>query len=110
MTKQPEIYLKHMLMAVERIGEYVKGYDKDFFKEDNKTIDAVIRQFEILGEAAGRVPEALTRGSPITWSKIVGMRHKLIHDYMGVNVDIVWETAVKGLAPLKKWLQEKIKE
>jgi len=93
-----------MLMAIERIEEYVGGYSKEFFKEDNKTIDAVIRQFEILGEAAGRVPEGLTKGSPIEWSKITGMRHRLIHDYMGVNVDIVWETATKGLKPLKKWL------
>lgn len=108
MPKQPEIYLKHMLMAIERIEEYTKGYDKDFFKEDYKTIDAVIRQFEILGEAAGRVSESMAKDSPITWSKITGMRHRIIHDYMGVNIDIVWETATKGLKPLKKWLQEKL--
>lgn len=108
MTKQPEVFLKHMLMAIEKIEEYIKGLGPDSFKNDEKTIDAVIRQFEVLGEAAGRVPEELTKGSPITWDKITGMRHRLIHDYMGVDVSIVWETATKGISPLKKWLKKKI--
>ena len=107
MKKRPDAYLRHMLMAIERIEEYIKGYDAESFKCDNKTIDAVIRQFEILGEAAGHLPATHTKGSPISWDKITGMRHRLIHDYMGVDVEIVWKTATEGITPLKKWLQKK---
>lgn len=104
MRKQPEFFLKHMLMAIERIEEYIGGYDINSFKGDPKTCDAVIRQFEIIGEAAGKVPVALTKDSPIAWEKITGLRHRLIHDYMGVDLNVVWETANGGIAPLKKWL------
>ena len=107
--KQPEIFLKHMLMAIEKIEKYIKGYDLNSFKNDDKTMDAVIRQFEIIGEAAGKLPANLTQDSPISLDKITGMRHRLIHDYMGVDVDIVWKTSKDGLDPLKKWLQEKVK-
>lgn len=106
MKKRPEIFLAHMLKAILQIEEYIKPFKHDSFVKDNKTIDAVIRQFEILGEAAGRVIKDLTKNSPIAWEEITGMRHRLIHDYMGVDVDIVWETATNGIKPLKTWLKK----
>lgn len=108
MKKQPEFYLKHMLMAIERIEEYIKGYNIDSFKGDPKTCDAVIRQFEIIGEAAGKIPTALTKDSPIEWGNITGLRHRLIHDYMGVDLNVVWKTAGSGITPLKQWLLSKV--
>lgn len=98
-----------MLKAIEQIEEYIQPFEHDSFVKDNKTIDAVIRQFEIIGEAAGRVPKDIAKNSPIPWEEITGMRHRLIHDYMGVDVDIVWETAKNGIKPLKKWLKEKLR-
>ncbi len=110
MIKQPELFLEHILMAILSIEKYIKGYNKTKFLADPKTIDAVIRQFEIIGEAAGNVPDNLTSGSPIPWRRLVGLRNKLIHDYMGVDFDIVWETAKNGLTPLKKFVQLKLRK
>jgi hypothetical protein len=97
-----------MLTAVEQIEKYIGDYNQSSFKKDPKTIDAVIRQFEIIGEAAGKIPKNMTADSPIPWSKITGLRNKLIHDYFGVDTEIVWKTAREGLAPLKKYLSKKI--
>jgi uncharacterized protein with HEPN domain len=97
-----------MLMAVGSIEEFLKGYSYRSFVEDAKTSSAVIRQLEIIGEAAGRVPKGLVEDAPIPWADITGMRHKLIHDYFGVDLEIVWKTASEGLESLKNYLKKKI--
>lgn len=108
MKKRPEIFFGHMIDAAEQIEKYIKGMKQQEFLDDDKTIDAVIRQFEILGEAAGNVRTELTQDSPIAWKSIVGLRNKLIHDYLGVDAEIVWETAKQELPKLKKYLKGKI--
>lgn len=110
MTKPPEIYLKHMLMAIEEVESYLKGYTRNSFQKDSKTISAIIRQLEIIGEAAGHIPKEQVSDSPIDWKKITGMRNKLIHEYFGVDVEVVWKTATEGLSPLKHYLKKKISE
>ncbi|MBI2091754.1 MAG: DUF86 domain-containing protein [Deltaproteobacteria bacterium] len=109
MKKRPEIFFKHMLMAIEKIEEYTSDMDESSFKNDSKTADAVIRQFEIIGEAARNISASLVADSPISWDKITGLRNKLIHDYFGVDIDIVWQTAKEGTIPLKKYLLTKVK-
>ena len=97
-----------MLLAIEEIESYVDGYSHQQFIRDSKTISAVIRQLEIVGEAAGRIPKNIVSDSPVPWEKIIGMRHKLIHDYFGVDVEVVWKTITEGLEPLKKYLRQKL--
>lgn len=109
MNKQHEKYFEHMLLAIAEIEKYLQGYSWSKFENDRKTVSAVIYQLEIVGEAAGRVPKELVKDSPIPWSKITGMRHKLIHDYFGVDVETVWRTAQEGLEPLKIYLQRKLR-
>jgi uncharacterized protein with HEPN domain len=97
-------FLRHMLDAVQRVASYLKDVRRDEFLDDPEKQDAVIRQLELIGEAAGRV-SASTRGAnvEIPWRQITGMRHKLIHDYFVVDLDVVWKTAtedVPGLGPL----------
>lgn len=110
MKKQPEIFLKHMLDAARKIESYIKGYDREQFLSDEKTVDAVVRQLEIIGEAAGRVPGSLVSDSPIPWKTIIGMRNMLIHEYFGVEYEIVWETATTHLKVLKKYLKGKTRD
>lgn len=108
MKKRPEVYLAHMLGAIERIERYTKAMKRASFFDDLKTQDAVIRQLEILGEAAGQVAETHVQESPIPWRAIVGMRHRLIHDYLGVDLEIVWQTVKHELPKLKRYVKGKL--
>ncbi|MDP2209658.1 MAG: DUF86 domain-containing protein [Bacteroidota bacterium] len=70
---------------------------------DDKTIDAVIRNFEIIGEAANQVPESIQEKYPeIEWYKIIGLRNRIIHEYFGVDTEILWKIIEKDLEKLKQ--------
>jgi uncharacterized protein with HEPN domain len=92
--------VQDMLESLTRIIEYTENIDYSTFENDKKTQDAVIRNIEILGEAAKLLSaEARSKYSDIPWKDIAGTRDKLIHDYFGVNIDIVWDI-VKNEAPV----------
>jgi uncharacterized protein with HEPN domain len=92
--------------AVRAARSYVAGMDVNAFTEDMKTRDAVVRQLEILGEAAKRVSDSLkTQHSNIPWKLMTGMRDKLIHDYRDVDTLAVWETATEDLQTLEPLLE-----
>ena len=103
MTETDLPYLQHMLDAVERLHRYLDGVDQDEFEEDEILQDAVIRQLEILGEAASRVGADRRRSlHDIPWSKVISTRNRLIHGYLSVDLVIAWHTAtyhVPGLRP-----------
>lgn len=91
-------YLNDMLQAVEKAEKFTSGMSYDEFAQDEKTIFAVIRALEILGEASNKIPNSIQKEyQDIPWRGMKGMRNKLIHDYMGVNVHVVWETVKKDL-------------
>ncbi|MGQ0816112.1 MAG: HepT-like ribonuclease domain-containing protein [Gemmatimonadota bacterium] len=95
-----------MLAATDRVSELVTRTDRETFNRDWVIQDALIRELEILGEAAGRVSVDLIRAHPeIPWREVTGMRHKLVHDYFFVDLDIVWQTAsvdIPEIAPMLK--------
>jgi uncharacterized protein with HEPN domain len=97
------VFLGHMLTAIQRLSGLVARTDRDTFDRDWILQDAVIRELEVLGEAAGRVSTEFAAAHPqIPWREITGMRHKLIHDYFVVDLGIVWRTAtvnVPAIAP-----------
>lgn len=95
------MYLSHILQAITRIRSYTAD-GKDAFAADTKTQDAVIRNFEIIGEAVKRMDKsAKDRRPEIPWRRIAGLRDVLIHDYMGVDVDEVWNVVEHHLPSLQ---------
>ena len=99
-------YLNDMLQAVEKAEQFISGMSYDEFAHDEKTIFAVIRALEILGEASNKIPHSIQKGyEEIPWREMKGMRNKLIHDYMGVNVQVVWETVKEDFPELKEFIQ-----
>ena len=98
--KDDRIYLLHIRDAIRHIVEYTVTGKENFFA-DRKTQDAVVRNLEIIGEATKRVSLSLKSSHPdIAWKPIAGMRDKLIHDYFGVNVQLVWDAVERDLPAL----------
>jgi uncharacterized protein with HEPN domain len=98
MPAPDRVFLGHMLGAAHRVVELVDRTDEADFLSDWVLQDALMRELEILGEAAGRVSKEFSSAHPeIPWREITGLRHKLIHDYFEVDLDVVWGTATKNV-------------
>ena len=103
MPKDESVYLKHILDSVGKIESYVSDLTRKEFLENSLVQDAVIRQLEIIGEAAKRVPNTTRDKEPdIPLVAISGMRDKLIHDYFGVDLSTVWLTVKDDLKPFER--------
>ena len=88
----PTLLIADILESCHKILQYTEGLTYDDFLKDSRTIDAVIRNFEIIGEAANRLPEEFKEKYPlIDWHRIRGFRNRIVHDYMGIDFGIVWE-------------------
>lgn len=99
--RQPQLLINDILESAHKILSYTEGLTYDAFLSDSKTIDAVIRNFEIIGEAANRLPEDFKDSNTnIDWHKIRGFRNRIVHDYMGVDYGIIWEIRTHFLAEL----------
>lgn len=102
-----EPYLRDVLDRIARIKRHIAGYDYESFCADEKTSDAVIRNIEVIGEAIRHVPEDLRQVYPaIPWKSIAGMRDKLIHDYLGVDLEYVWNVASLRIDELESDISE----
>lgn len=110
MPRDPRIYVEDILEAIRRIESYTEGMDLAAFAKNAMAVDAVVRNLEILGEAAGRIPVEIRTGSrEIEWRKIIALRNVLAHEYFGIHTKIVWDVIVDKLAPLKRACQEILK-
>jgi len=106
MRRDDTVYLRHILDAIAKIEEYLTGIDRVAFEASTMTQDAVIRQLEIIGEATKRLSQGLrSANASVPWQDIGGMRDKLIHDYMGVDVETVWLTIREDLPSFKIQVQ-----
>jgi uncharacterized protein with HEPN domain len=95
-----------MLDAISAISDFVRDTEFDAFRKDRKTVDAVVRNLEVVGEAARFVPDEIRERFPgIPWQDVVGMRSILIHQYFGIDFDILWTTVRKDLPALASALK-----
>ncbi len=87
----PALLIEDILESGQKILDYTAGLSLEQFKADSKTVDAVIRNFEIIGEAANRLPNDFKeKHTEIDWHKIRGFRNRIVHDYFGIDYSIVW--------------------
>ena len=95
-------YLRDIVDAIVKIVNFTEGRDADRFMADEKTVFAVIRALEIIGEATKKLPRSMRERYPqVAWRDVAGMRDKLSHDYFGVNINRVWQTVQNDLSPLR---------
>ena len=107
MKRDYKLFIKDIISAMKSIEEFVEGLSLDEVKEDDKTSSAVIRKFEIIGEATRHVPEDLKEKYPdIPWKRMAGMRDRLIHAYFGVDYRLVWEAIKIDIPKLRPRLEE----
>jgi uncharacterized protein with HEPN domain len=111
MTRVYLDYLQDMLDNARRAVQFVKGMDYKKFSKDDKTVYAVIRAVEIIGEAAASVPDEIRSKYPdIPWRDVKGMRNKLVHQYFGINMEVVWQTVQEDLPMLMPILENILKQ
>jgi uncharacterized protein with HEPN domain len=105
--KNDLVYLKHIKEAIEAIKSYVGDADFKSFSRDKKTIDAVVYQLAVIGEAASNLSSDFRKTHPeIPWRDMIDMRNVLIHEYFGVIIETVWKTVQKNLPELENMVDE----
>jgi len=104
MSHRPvDLLIADIIESIEKIERYIAGLDQAAFLRDEKTVDSVVRNLEIIGEAANRIPESFTARHPeIEWRRIVGLRNRIVHDYFGLDLELVWEILQHELPALKE--------
>jgi uncharacterized protein with HEPN domain len=94
--------LVHIYDAICKIEKYISGVEKTAFLENGMLQDAIMRQIEIIGEAAGRISDEMQEQHPkLPWFEMRAIRNKIVHDYLEINTEIIWDTVQSDLPPLK---------
>ncbi len=107
MKKDNLVYIEDIYQSTNKIISYVDGMEFEDFQEDSLTQDAVIRNFEIIGEASRKIDKDFAKETDFPVEQSIGMRNKLIHDYGEINLEVVWKTIEQDL-PILLDLCEKI--
>jgi len=105
--RAPKLYFDDIITAIDDIENFTQGMTFETFENDKKTVQAVVRSLEIIGEAANHLPQEIKEKYPdIPWRDMISMRNKVLHEYFGVDEEVLWQTITEDLLPLK----EKIKK
>lgn len=104
--RTPELLIEDICESISRIAKYTRNISQSQFEKDTKTFDAVVRNLEIIGEAANRLPEKFKGAwTEIEWHKITGLRHRIVHDYFGLDSQIIWQIIVRDIPVFGKALR-----
>lgn len=105
--RDTQLLIEDILEAANKILHYTKDFSFDDFIADAKTVDAVARNFEIIGEAASRLPEEFKLNHPeINWTRITGLRNRIIHEYFGIDYSLVWKIKIDYIPQLISALEK----
>ena len=105
--REYKLFLYDIKEALEKIKDFTTSISFEDFKQDVKTIDAVLRNLEIIGEASKHIPKSIReRYTNIDWKAIIGMRNIIAHEYFGVRLEIIWKTIEERLPELKETIEK----
>lgn len=100
------MYLEDILSGMGKIAEYIEGYDFDKFRKDYKTVDAVIRNFEVIGEASKNLPMEIKQEHPdVPWKEMYALRNRVSHEYFGIDYEILWDVATNYLPENRRQIE-----
>ena len=109
--RQWKLYVEDILAAIAKIERYTQGMDLDQFRASDITVDAVVRNFTVIGEAARQIPSEIEKANAdIPWDKMRALRNVVVHQYFGVDMSILWETLHHDLPPLTPLLKRVLKK
>ncbi|MBA2334565.1 MAG: DUF86 domain-containing protein [Blastocatellia bacterium] len=109
--KDNKVFLRHILERIGRVELYIRDADWENFQSDIKTVDAVVRNIEVIGEAATDMSgEFREQTKQIKWRKIIDTRNRIIHGYASVDLEIIWDISQNDLPVLKKQIEEILKD
>ena len=106
-----ELYLKDIKGSIRKIEKYTRGVNFDKFSKDEQMIDAVVRNLSIIGEAVRNIPKEIKVKNPnVAWNEIKGMRNKVIHEYFGIDEEILWKTVQEDIPVFKKQIAKLLRD
>lgn len=109
--REPKLYLADIINSITKIEKYMRGLSLAGLKKDDKTIDAIIRNIIIIGEAVKNISDRIKTSNPdIAWHKAMGMRNKVTHEYFGVDEEILWKTIKEDLPIFKQQITRLLKK
>lgn len=107
MPRDYKAYLEDIVQAAQKINRYVSGLSVQTFSDDEKTVDAVVRNLEVIGEAVRNIPEDIRDKYPkIAWHRIAGLRNILIHEYFAISTKIIWDISTNKLPILEQQIKK----
>jgi uncharacterized protein with HEPN domain len=110
MTRDPNLLVNDLLEAIEKIERYAEDITLEYLKSDDRTMDAIIKNFIIIGEASKQIPPEVKSTAPqIPWKEMSGVRDKLVHGYFEIKSDVIWETIKTRLPEVERLLRELLK-
>lgn len=105
--RDPDLLIEDMLAAIRKIERYTSEMDRERFCQDEKTVDAVARNLEIVGEATRKLGEDfISRFPAVPWRQVAGLRNRIVHDYFGLDLEIIWQIIRYDLPALRAQLED----